>query len=167
VSQDLDFRLTVNGVSHVGRCAPRKLLVDFLRENLGLTGTHVGCEHGICGVCTILCDGTAVRSCLMFAVQADGATLTTIEGLASDERLHPLQEAFHRHHALQCGFCTPGMIMAALDFLALNPSPHATEVREGISAVICRCTGYKNIVKAVLAAADEMRANHDEKSPAR
>jgi aerobic-type carbon monoxide dehydrogenase small subunit (CoxS/CutS family) len=167
VSQDLDFRLTVNGVSHVGRCAPRKLLVDFLRENLGLTGTHVGCEHGICGVCTILCDGTAVRSCLMFAVQADGATLTTIEGLASDERLHPLQEAFHRHHALQCGFCTPGMIMAALDFLALNPSPHATEVREAISAVICRCTGYKNIVKAVLAAADEMRANHDEKSPAR
>jgi carbon-monoxide dehydrogenase small subunit len=167
VSQDRDVRLTVNGVSHVGRCAPRKLLVDFLREDLGLTGTHVGCEHGICGACTILCDGIAVRSCLMFAVQADGATLTTIEGLASDERLHPLQEAFHRHHALQCGFCTPGMIMAALDFLALNPSPNVTEVREAISAVICRCTGYKNIIKAVLAAADEMRANHNEKSLSR
>jgi aerobic-type carbon monoxide dehydrogenase small subunit (CoxS/CutS family) len=167
VSQDLDVRLTVNGVSHVGRCAPRKLLVDFLREDLGLTGTHVGCEHGICGACTILCDGTAVRSCLMFAVQADGATLATIEGLASDERLHPLQEAFHRHHALQCGFCTPGMIMAALDFLAVNPSPNAAEVREAISAVICRCTGYKNIVKAVLAAANAMRANHNEKSLSR
>jgi aerobic-type carbon monoxide dehydrogenase small subunit (CoxS/CutS family) len=167
VSQDVDVRLTVNGASHAGRCAPRKLLVDFLREDLGLTGTHVGCEHGICGACTIMCDGTAIRSCLMFAVQADGATLITIEGLASDGRLHPLQEAFHRHHALQCGFCTPGMLMASLDFLTANPSPSDAEVREAISAVICRCTGYKNIVKAVLAAAEQMRADHNENSQAR
>ena len=167
MSQDVDVRLTVNGASHAGRCAPRKLLVDFLREDLGLTGTHVGCEHGICGACTIMCDGTAIRSCLMFAVQADGATLMTIEGLASDGRLHPLQQAFHRHHALQCGFCTPGMLMASLDFLTANPSPSDAEVREAISAVICRCTGYKNIVKAVLAASEQMRADHNENSQAR
>jgi aerobic-type carbon monoxide dehydrogenase small subunit (CoxS/CutS family) len=158
LSQDVDIRLTVNGASHAGRCAPRKLLVDFLREDLGLTGTHVGCEHGICGACTIMHDRVAIRSCLMFAVQADGATLVTIEGLAGDDRLHPLQAAFHRHHALQCGFCTPGMIMAALDFLATNPSPSAAEVRAAVSSVICRCTGYKNIVAAVLAAAEAMRA---------
>ena len=167
MSQDVDVRLTVNGTSHLGRCAPRKLLVDFLREDLGLTGTHVGCEHGVCGACTIMCEGTAIRSCLMFAVQADGATLMTIEGLASDGRLHPLQEAFHRHHALQCGFCTPGVLMASLDFLATNSSPSAAEIRDAISSVICRCTGYQNIVKAVLAAAEQMRADHDANPQAR
>ena len=167
MSQDVDVRLTVNGASHAGRCAPRKLLVDFLREDLGLTGTHVGCEHGICGACTIMCDGTAIRSCLMFAVQADGATLITIEGLASDGRLHPLQEAFHRHHALQCGFCTPGMLMTARALLNENPHPTEEEIRTAISGQICRCTGYKNIVKAVLAAAEQMRADHNENSQAR
>ena len=116
-------RLTVNGQPREGRCAPRKLLVDFIREDLGLTGTHVGCEHGVCGACTILVDGEAARSCLMLAVQADGAALTTVEGLAQGDKLHPLQEAFREHHGLQCGFCTPGMLLAALDFLRVNPQP--------------------------------------------
>jgi aerobic-type carbon monoxide dehydrogenase small subunit (CoxS/CutS family) len=146
-------RLTVNGRPREGRCVPRKLLVDFLREDLGLTGTHVGCEHGVCGACTILVNGEAARSCLMLAVQADGAELTTVEGLAQGDRLHPLQEAFREHHGLQCGFCTPGMLLAALDFLRTNPAPTESEIREGISAVLCRCTGYHGIVKAVAAAA--------------
>jgi len=155
---DVEIRLTVNGRSYVGRCEPRKLLVDFLREDLGLTGTHIGCEHGICGACTILVDGAAARSCLMFAVQAEGAQLVTVEGLANNGELNPLQQAFHRHHALQCGFCTPGMLIAATDFLRLNPSPTRDEIREGLSAVLCRCTGYRNIVDAVEAAAAAMRA---------
>jgi aerobic-type carbon monoxide dehydrogenase small subunit (CoxS/CutS family) len=146
-------RFTINGTPREGRCAPRKLLVDFIREDLGLTGTHVGCEHGICGACTILVDGAATRSCLMLAVQADGAELTTVEGLAKDGVLHPLQQAFHEHHGLQCGFCTPGMLLTALDFLRVNPRPTEQEIREGISAVLCRCTGYHGIVKAVAAAA--------------
>src|SRR5207244_652387 len=146
-------RLRVNGVECQGRCEPRKLLVDFLREDLGLTGTHVGCEHGICGACTVLVDGEAARSCLMLAVQADGAEITTVEGLMRDGRLHPLQEAFREHHGLQCGFCTPGMLLTALDLLRVNPTPTEDEVREGISAVLCRCTGYHGIVKAVRAAA--------------
>ena len=146
-------RLTVNGRPREGRCEPRKLLVDFLREDLGLTGTHVGCEHGICGACTVLVNGEAARSCLMLAVQADGATLTTVEGLMRDGKLHPLQEAFREHHGLQCGFCTPGMLLTALDLLRTNPGPTEDEVREGISAVLCRCTGYHGIVKAVRAAA--------------
>jgi len=150
-------RLTVNGVEREGRCEPRKLLADFLREDLGLTGTHVGCEHGICGACTILIDGEAARSCIMLAVQADGAELLTIEGLMRDGKLHPLQEAFREHHGLQCGFCTPGMLMAALDLLRTNPSPTEAEIREGISAVLCRCTGYHGIVRAVEAAARKMR----------
>lgn len=149
----LSIRLTVNGVRREGACAPRKLLVDFLREDLGLTGTHVGCEHGVCGACTVLVNGEAARSCLMLAVQADGATLTTVEGLARDGRLHPLQEAFREHHGLQCGFCTPGMLMTALDFLRVNPNPTKAEIREGISAVLCRCTGYQGILNAVAAAA--------------
>jgi aerobic-type carbon monoxide dehydrogenase small subunit (CoxS/CutS family) len=148
-----DVRLTVNGAPRVGRCEPRKLLVDFLREDLGLTGTHVGCEHGICGACTVLVDGVAARSCLMLAVQADGTTITTVEGLMRDGTLHPLQEAFREHHGLQCGFCTPGMLLTALDLLRANPAPTEDEVREGISAVLCRCTGYHGIVKAVRAAA--------------
>ncbi len=146
-------RLRVNGVAREGRCEPRKLLVDFLREDLGLTGTHVGCEHGICGACTILFNGEAARSCIMLAVQADGAELVTIEGLAQDGKLHPLQEAFREHHGLQCGFCTPGMLMTALDLLRTNPKPTDEEIREGISAVLCRCTGYQGIVNAVRAAA--------------
>ena len=157
MSEPVTVRLTVNGVAHEGRCEPRKLLVDFLREDLGLTGTHVGCEHGICGACTVLVNGEAARSCLMLAVQANGAEIATIEGLAAGATLHPLQEAFREHHGLQCGFCTPGMLMTALDLLRVNPQPTEAEIREGISAVLCRCTGYHGIVKAVEAAAKALR----------
>src|SRR2546421_552089 len=122
-TQMRDVRLTVNGKAYEGRCEPRLLLVDFLRDNLSLTGTHAGCEHGVCGACTILYNGEAARSCIMFAVQADGADLVTVEGLADNGTLHPLQQAFHEHHALQCGFCTPGMLITALDYLKINPSP--------------------------------------------
>jgi len=157
VPDDVPIRLTVNGQAREGRCETRKLLVDFLREDLGLTGTHVGCEHGVCGACTVLVDGEAARSCLMLAVQARGAELLTVEGLASGETLHPLQAAFHEHHALQCGFCTPGMLLTALDFLRGNPEPTETEIREGLSAVLCRCTGYQGIVNAVAAAAPALK----------
>jgi aerobic-type carbon monoxide dehydrogenase small subunit (CoxS/CutS family) len=156
-NQMVDVRLTVNGKAYEGRCEPRMLLADFLRENLSLTGTHVGCEHGVCGACTVLFNGEAARSCIMLAIQANGATITTIEGLAEGEKLHPLQQAFHEHHGLQCGFCTPGMLIAALDFLRVNPDPTEAETREALSAVLCRCTGYQNIVKAVMAAAQTMR----------
>ena len=149
----VDIKLTVNGEARQGRCEPRKLLVDFIREDLGLTGTHAGCEHGICGACTILFDGEAARSCATLAVQADGAEIMTVEGLANGERLHPLQQAFHEHHALQCGFCTPGMLMTALDLLNTVPNPTEAQIREGMSAVICRCTGYQGIVNAVSAVA--------------
>jgi aerobic-type carbon monoxide dehydrogenase small subunit (CoxS/CutS family) len=157
VSEPVTVRLTVNGVPREGRCPPRKLLVDFLREDLALTGTHVGCEHGICGACTILVNGEAARSCLMLAVQADGAELTTVEGLMRDGALHPLQEAFREHHGLQCGFCTPGMLLTALDLLRAHPEPTEDDFREGLSAVLCRCTGYHGIIKAVQAAAPRMR----------
>jgi aerobic carbon-monoxide dehydrogenase small subunit len=150
-------RLTVNGLAREGRCETRKLLVDFLREDLGLTGTHVGCEHGLCGACTVLVNGEAARSCLMLAVQANGLELLTIEGLSADGTLHPLQEAFHEHHGLQCGFCTPGMLLTALDLLQTNPRPTEAEIRQGLSAVLCRCTGYQGIVKAVEAAAIRLR----------
>jgi aerobic-type carbon monoxide dehydrogenase small subunit (CoxS/CutS family) len=161
MSPPIDIRLTVNGARRDGRCEPRKLLVDFIREDLGLTGTHAGCEHGVCGACTILYNGEAARSCIMFAVQADGVELVTVEGLADkDGALHPLQQAFHEHHALQCGFCTPGMLIAALDYLKINPSPTEDEIREAISAVLCRCTGYVNIVRAVKAGAEAMRAKN-------
>jgi aerobic-type carbon monoxide dehydrogenase small subunit (CoxS/CutS family) len=159
VAELLTVRVTVNGVAYEGRCEARKLLVDFLREDLGLTGTHVGCEHGICGACTILFNGEAARSCIMLAVQADGAELLTVEGLMRDGKLHPLQEAFREHHGLQCGFCTPGMLLTALDFLRTNPSPTEAEVREGISAVLCRCTGYHGIIKAVEAAASALKTS--------
>ncbi len=151
------IHLVVNGVAREGRCEPRKLLVDFLREDLGLTGTHIGCEHGICGACTVLVNGEATRSCLMLAVQAEGAEITTIEGLATNAELHPLQQAFHEHHGLQCGFCTPGMLLTALDLLKTNANPSEDEIRQGISAVLCRCTGYHGIVKAVQAAAATLR----------
>lgn len=150
----VEIALTVNGKAYRGRCEPRKLLVDFIREDLGLTGTHAGCEHGICGACTILFNGQAARSCITLAVQADGAELKTIEGLASEGRLHPLQQAFHEHHGLQCGFCTPGMLMTALDFLNTVRRPTEEQIRGAMSAVICRCTGYDGIVKAVAAAAE-------------
>ena len=153
----ISIRLTVNGVTREARCEPRKLLVDVLREDFGLTGTHVGCEHGICGACTVLVNGEAARSCLMLAVQADGGELQTVEGLAEDGKLHPLQEAFREHHGLQCGFCTPGLLMTALDLLRTNPEPSDAEIREGISAVLCRCTGYQGIVNAVRAAAKTLR----------
>ena len=156
----VDVCLTVNGRDYRGQCEPRTLLADFLRDHLDLTGTHVGCEHGVCGACTVLFNGEAARSCLMLAVQADGASITTIEGLAQDGKLHPVQKAFHENHALQCGFCTPGMLAAAIDFLNTNASPSEDEVREALSAVLCRCTGYQNIVKAVLAAASQMRVAH-------
>jgi aerobic-type carbon monoxide dehydrogenase small subunit (CoxS/CutS family) len=157
VPDDVPIRLTVNGQAREGRCETRKLLVDFLREDLGLTGTHVGCEHGVCGACTVLVNGEAARSCLMLAVQARGAEILTVEGLASGETLHPLQAAFHEHHALQCGFCTPGMLLTALDFLRSNPEPTEAEIRAGLSAVLCRCTGYQGIVNAVAAAAPALK----------
>jgi len=150
----IEIQLTVNGEVRTGRCESRKLLVDFLREDLGLTGTHAGCEHGICGACTVLFNGEAARSCTTLAVQADGAELVTVEGLArSDGTLHPLQEAFRACHGLQCGFCTPGMLMLSLDLLQDNPTPTEHDVREALSGAICRCTGYQGIVDAVLTAA--------------
>jgi aerobic-type carbon monoxide dehydrogenase small subunit (CoxS/CutS family) len=157
VSEPLTVRLKVNGMAREGRCPPRKLLVDFLREDLALTGTHVGCEHGICGACTILFNGEAARACLLLAVQADGAELMTVEGLMRDGALHPLQEAFREHHGLQCGFCTPGMLLTALDLLRAHPEPSEDDIREGLSAVLCRCTGYHGIIKAVQAAARGLR----------
>ena len=158
MSEIREISLTVNGKSYEGRCEPRKLLVDFVREDLGLTGTHIGCEHGICGACTILFNGEAARSCLMFAVQAQGAELLTVEGLAKGDEYHPLQQAFHEHHALQCGYCTPGMIMAATDLLRDNPNPTDEQIREGLEGNLCRCTGYQHIVNAVRAAAGKAGA---------
>src|SRR5262245_8088789 len=146
------IRLTVNGTVYERTVAVRLTLADFLREELNLTGTHLGCEHGVCGACTILYNGAAVRSCLMLAVQADGAELMTVEGLAPGETLHPLQQAFQEHHALQCGFCTPGFLMTAYAFLQETLHPRADEVREAISGNICRCTGYAPIVQAIVAA---------------
>ena len=161
MGEQRQIQLTVNGAVRTGQVEPRKLLVDFLREDLGLTGTHVGCEHGICGACTILVNGEAARSCLMLAVQADGAVLRTIEGLTQEGRLHPLQDAFWEHHGLQCGFCTPGMLLAAYDLLQTNPTPTEEEIRAGLSAVLCRCTGYQGIVRAVQAAAERLRAEEE------
>ncbi|MDE3073867.1 MAG: (2Fe-2S)-binding protein [Chloroflexota bacterium] len=148
------IHLTINGRAYERAVEPRTSLADFLRDELELTGTHVGCEHGVCGACTILLDGETVRSCLMLAVQADGADVSTIEGLAREgEALHPLQAAFKEHHALQCGFCTPGMILTAVELLRDNPHPTEDQVRERLSGQLCMCTGYVNIVRAVLAAA--------------
>jgi aerobic carbon-monoxide dehydrogenase small subunit len=157
VADPVDVSLSVNGAARRGRVEPRLLLSDFLRHDLGLTGTHVGCEHGVCGACTVLLDGEAVRSCLVFAVQADGGEVTTVEGLASpDGTLHPLQEAFRDAHGLQCGFCTPGILMSMIPFLRDNPAPTEPEVREALSGNLCRCTGYQNIVEAVALAAERM-----------
>ena len=145
--------VTVNGQRHVGEVEPRQLLVHFLRESLGLTGTHVGCDTSNCGACTVHLNGDAVKSCTVLAVQADGENVTTIEGMGSEGDLHPMQEAFWEHHGLQCGYCTPGMIMAGADLIAKNPDPSEAEVREALAGNLCRCTGYHNIVKAVLSAA--------------
>ena len=148
--------ITVNGVSHEADVEPRQLLVYFLREQLGLTGTNVGCDTTTCGSCTVLLDGRSVKSCTLLAVQADEREVTTIEGLAEDGELHPLQRAFHEQHALQCGYCTPGMIMAALGLLKENGELTEEEIRLGLEGNMCRCTGYHNIVKAIQQAADEM-----------
>ena len=146
--------VTVNGQLHAGDVEPRQLLVHFLRDTLGLTGTHVGCDTSNCGACTVHFNGDAVKSCTVLAVQADGAEVTTIEGMGSEGDLHPMQEAFWANHGLQCGYCTPGMIMAGADLIAKNPSPTEEEVREALAGNLCRCTGYHNIVKAVLAASE-------------
>jgi aerobic carbon-monoxide dehydrogenase small subunit len=149
-------RLTVNGEQHEVEVETRLLLVHLLRDTLGLTGTHVGCDTTNCGACTVHLDGEAVKSCTVFAVQADGSEVTTIEGISSNGTLHPMQKAFHEMHGLQCGFCTPGMIMASIDLVNDNPNPSEDEVREGIEGNLCRCTGYQNIVRAVQQAAAEM-----------
>jgi len=146
------IRLVVNGRPVEREVAVRQLLADFLRDDLGLTATRLGCEHGVCGACTVMLDGQSVRSCLLFAVQADGAELRTVEGLADGERMHPLQQAFWDHHALQCGFCTSGFLMTALDLLEKSPNASEAEIRHALSGNLCRCTGYANIVDAVAAA---------------
>jgi carbon-monoxide dehydrogenase small subunit len=145
--------VTVNGVRHEAEVEPRQSLVYFLREQLGLTGTNVGCDTSSCGACTVLLDDESVKSCTVLAVQADGAEVTTIEGLAENGELHPVQQAFHEHHALQCGYCTPGMVMAAVSLLREIPEPSEQQIRHGLEGNLCRCTGYENIVKAVQAAA--------------
>jgi len=150
--------MTVNGENRRGTVEPRKTLADFLRDDCGLTGTHLGCEHGVCGACTIMLNGRAVRSCLVLAVQADGAQVTTIEGLAVDGELNPVQQAFRDNHGLQCGFCTPGFIVSATAFLEANPEPTDAEIRVGLSGNLCRCTGYQGILKAVRQAAEAARS---------
>ena len=150
--------LVVNGVHHELEVEPRRMLVQVIREDLDLTGTHIGCDTSQCGACTVLVDGQAVKSCTMLAVQADGSSITTIEGMASDGQLHPLQVGFWEKHGLQCGFCTPGMIMAAADLLARNPDPTDQEIRHAIEGNVCRCTGYQNIVAAIREAASLMAA---------
>ena len=152
-----DITITVNGTQYERTVESRLLLSDFLRHDLGLTGTHVGCEHGVCGACTILLDGQAVRSCLMFAVQANGHEISTVEGLGTMENLHPIQEAFQEKHGLQCGYCTPGILMTLVPFLADNPDPTEEEIREGIAGNLCRCTGYQHIVEATQLAAEKLR----------
>ena len=154
--------ITINGTSHDEEVEPRLLLTHFIRDLAGLTGTHVGCETSICGACTVLADGVAVKSCTMFAAQADGAEIVTIEGMAKDGQLHPLQESFWEKHGLQCGFCTPGMIMCSHQLLATNRTPSEQEIRTGIDGNLCRCTGYQNIVRAVADAAEKMRDRSPE-----
>lgn len=158
-----DITLIVNGSPSTVSVEPRKLLVDVLREDLGLTGTHIGCEHGVCGTCTVLLNDRSVRSCITFAVQADGARIRTVEGLANGADLHPLQDEFWDKQGLQCGYCTPGMLMRACEIIEQNPDPSPEQVREGIASNLCRCTGYQFIVEAVCAAASRMRG--DEQRP--
>jgi aerobic-type carbon monoxide dehydrogenase small subunit (CoxS/CutS family) len=157
--------LTVNGREYTVAVEPRRLLVDVLRDDFGLTGTHIGCEHGVCGTCTVLLDGASIRSCITLAVQADGAEIRTVEGLADGAALHPLQEEFWDKQGLQCGYCTPGMLLRACELLEQTPDPTAEQVREGIASNLCRCTGYQYIVEAVLAAAPRMRERAPAETP--
>jgi carbon-monoxide dehydrogenase small subunit len=157
MTQPVSVTMNVNGQEYKREVEPRLLLSDFLRHELGLTGTHVGCEHGVCGACTILLDGESIRSCLVFAVQANGHSITTVEGLASDGKLHPIQQSFWEAHGLQCGYCTPGILMTLVPFLKQNPNPTEEEIRHAISGNLCRCTGYQHIVDAVKLAAEKMR----------
>ena len=157
MTDKIDVSFTVNGEARTVSVEPRRTLGDALREDCGLTGTHLGCEHGVCGACTVLVDDTPVRSCLMFAVQAEGARIRTVEGLADGDKLHPLQQAFWDHHGLQCGFCTPGFLMLAVGVLERDPDIDEAGLREALSSNLCRCTGYQNILKSVLAAAAAMR----------
>ena len=152
-----DIQINVNGITYAEKIETRFSLADVLRENLNLTGTHLGCEHGVCGACTVLVNGEAIRSCLMLGVQADGKEIITIEGIAEGDKLHPIQEAFWQNHGLQCGYCTPGFITTLVAFLKENPDPNELEIREAISGNICRCTGYQNIVKAAVLAAKTLR----------
>ena len=154
-----DITLTINGRNYLVRVEPRRTLADTLRDECGLTGTNSGCEHGVCGSCTVLVDGDPVRACLMFAVQAQGKEIRTVEGLADGDRLHPLQQAFIDHHGLQCGFCTPGFLMLAAGVLERDPDLSDEDLLDALSSNLCRCTGYQNIIKAVRAAAAQMRAN--------
>jgi len=154
-----EITVTINGEKHTRKVEARTLLVHFIREDLGLTGTHVGCDTTSCGACTVSLDGEAVKSCTVFAVQADGATIETVEGIAQNGKLHPLQEGFWEKHGLQCGFCTPGMLISARALLARNPKPTDDEIRHGISGNLCRCTGYNKIVEAIQYAADKLRAD--------
>ena len=154
-------RLTVNGVAHEGLVEPRTTLADFLRGELGLVGTHVGCEHGVCGACTVLLNGKTVRACLMLAVQADGAELMTVEGLDDDGRLHPIQEAFLEEHGLQCGFCTPGFLLTVYELLEDRPEPSEDEIMDALSGQICRCTGYQTILAAVRLAAAKLQSTRE------
>ena len=158
------IRITINGVAYERQVEPRLLLSDFLRIELGLTGTHVGCEHGVCGACTVLVNGDSARSCLFLAIQLDGAVVETVEGLGTAHAPHPVQKAFHECHALQCGFCTPGMLMTTIDLLRKSPLANDEQIREGLSGNLCRCTGYQNIVRAVRQAADEMRTRDDNEA---
>ena len=158
MSDKIDVTLSVNGVAHRVQVEPRKTLVDAIRDDCGQTGTHIGCEHGVCGACTILIDGEPVRSCLMFAVQAQARQIRTVEGLQNGDTLHPIQQAFMRHHALQCGFCTPGFLMLAVGVLEKRPDIGDEELLEVLSSNLCRCTGYQNIIKAVRSVAADMRA---------
>jgi len=157
--------LVVNGNRYEAEVESRRLLVDLLREDLGLVGTHIGCEHGVCGTCTVLMNGESIRSCIVLAVQAKGAEIMTVEGLTRDAQMHPLQDAFWDKQALQCGYCTPGMLMRAYEILQRNPNPSAEEVREGIASNLCRCTGYQFIVEAILAAAERMRSAEPVSAP--
>lgn len=158
MQQTFELTITVNGARYQRRVEPRTLLSDFLRHDLGLTGTHVGCEHGVCGACSVLMDGQPIRSCLIFAVQAHEHEITTVEGLGTRDNLHPLQEAFQEAHGLQCGFCTPGILTTVKAFLEQNPNPSEEEIREALSGNLCRCTGYQHIIEAVQLAAEKMRA---------
>ena len=162
MSNTFDITLTVNNNHYERSVDPRLLLSDFLRHDLGLTGTHIGCEHGVCGACSVLFDGQPIRSCLMFAVQANGHEILTIEGLGTIDKLHPIQESFMEAHGVQCGFCTPGFIMTLVPFLENNPDPNESEIRQAISGNICRCTGYQHIVDAVQLAAKKMSTTHKE-----